>query len=182
MSSRSLVMEDLKAFASAARAIGMDAVKTKDELERLVRMIIHDEVEVQVERIDPETNKKEIIMELREVEVSEMISSTLILVFQDEKFRRGVPTGYTEQLMVFLGVVKRRKMRGLHKSLLFMKDRLRVDIMRILHTSYPSWHSLVPEGTMHMLDALSEQRKGQPQGLTDFDKQFSPDFSKQLSS
>lgn len=181
MSSRSLVMEDLKAVASAARAIGMDAVRTKEELERLVRMIIHDEVEVQVERIDPETNKKEIITELREVEVSEMISSTLILVFQDEQFRRGVPTGYTEQLMIFLGVVKRRKMLGLNKSLMYMKDRLRVDIMRILHTSYPKWHSLVPESTMHMLDALIEQRKRQPQGLTDFDKQFSPDFSKQLS-
>lgn len=161
-------MPELRALAQAARQIGADIAKTKDELEKLVFMIVKDTVRVKtkqlvIKRQDDGTEKEveeEVELE-RPASVEDMISATLILVLQDEKFRRHVPGKMLEQLMIVSTAVRDYEERQLYAILPNIKARIRSDLIAILHRAYPAWQSLVPDATSSMMEAMVSERKKQ---------------------
>ena len=166
---------ELRAMANAARAIGQDIAKTKDELERLVRMIIKDEIKdkikVKKKIKDSEGKEREIETEeetTRQASIEDILVATYTLIFQDEKFRRYVPDKLVEQLMTAASALKDYEERDskdyqergdFDRYLSNIKGRIRSEIMMILKKAYPTWQSLVPDATSSMLEAMTLERK-----------------------
>ena len=152
---------DLRAMANAARAVGEDIAKTKDELERLVQMIVKDTIIEKTIIVDPETKEKREETKERTATVEDMITSTLVLVLQDEKFRKHVPDKMLQQLMLASAAVRGYERRELDVILPAVKGRVRSDLLTILHRAYPAWQSLVPDATNNMLQAMTDERQKQ---------------------
>lgn len=153
---------ELGALARAAKEIGNDIAKVKDELEKLVKMIVCDKIieKKKVKITDDKGKEKETEIEVeRDATVEDMISSTLILVLQDEKFRKNVPTSMLQQLMIASNAVRDYERRNLQAILPQIKARVRSDLLTILHKAYPAWQSLVPDATSSMLEAMMHERK-----------------------
>ena len=163
MSSRLLgQLPELQAMARAARQIGMEVSRTKEELERLIWMIIRDEVKEKRKRVIMDENGKEKEIEeeiIRPATIEDMISATLMLVLQDEKFRKNVPGKMLQQLMLAASAVRDYERRNLDLILPAIKSRVRQDLLQILHRAYPNWQSLVPDATSSMLEALEHQQR-----------------------
>ncbi len=169
MSSRLLgQLPELQAMARAARQIGIEVSRTKEELERLITMIVRDEViEKKKDIIVTEDGKeKEIEREIRRpATIEDMISALLMLVLQDEKFRRNVPSQMLQQLMMVASAVRNYERRSLDAILPAVKSRVRQDLIQILHKAYPSWQSLIPDATSSMLEALEYQQRERQKNL-----------------
>ncbi len=173
---------DISTVMKAARVIGQDIAKTKEELERLVNMIEKDQI-VEKKKVKKKIKSKdkdgkeieiesdtefETIEESREAKVEDIISALIILCVQDEKFRTKVPDKLIEQLNLVRDAIKDYENRGLDVK--NVKNKLRGNVLIILKRAYPSWNSLVPGSTTHMVNAMvqNSQQQGQLRGLPQF--------------
>ncbi|PWI49493.1 hypothetical protein CEE45_01495 [Candidatus Heimdallarchaeota archaeon B3_Heim] len=146
-------LAELQAWAKAAKAAGEDIARSKEELKRIIDMLVYDLID------DPNEKDEKGNPIIREVTVQDIFSHLLLLVMQDEKFRKGVPSGLIQKNITMIGITRRFEKRSLRFSFEFLKDCLKQEMAPILHKAYPAWSSLTGGAQGHMVTALVQKSK-----------------------